>query len=206
MTTPDQTSLHGSHYYANWAKERIDEIDATLTSLEGKVREVQADAHVKMNRILADLRERRDAFRDTIRKHAKSDEAAWMHAKARLENDWTAFEAEVQKYVESLGKQAEQKQAIFQARSASQLKSWHEMADKFVGDAKNFAADRQHDVDATLKHMKADTAAAQGKLEKLNKAGSESWSALNAALVETRHAFDRANQAAHEAFKRARSA
>ena len=41
------------------------------------------------------------------------------------------------------------------------------------------------------------------KLEKLNQAGTQSWSALMAALTETRTAFDRANEAAREAFKRA---
>jgi hypothetical protein len=36
----------GIHFYLNWAKERLDEMDATLASLETKVSEVQADARV----------------------------------------------------------------------------------------------------------------------------------------------------------------
>ena len=51
--------------------------------------------------------------------------------------------------------------------------------------------------------MNADAAAAEEKLQQLNQAGTQSWSALMAALAETRAAFDRANQAAREAFKRA---
>ena len=51
--------------------------------------------------------------------------------------------------------------------------------------------------------MKADAVAAEKKLLKLNQAGSQSWSALTAALTETRAVFDRAKQAAWEAFKRA---
>ena len=51
--------------------------------------------------------------------------------------------------------------------------------------------------------MKADAVAAEEKLLKLNLAGSQSWSALTAALTETRAVFDRANQAAWEALKRA---
>jgi hypothetical protein len=51
--------------------------------------------------------------------------------------------------------------------------------------------------------MKADAAASDEKLQKLARAGTESWSALSAALAETRGVFDRANQAAREAFKRA---
>jgi hypothetical protein len=51
--------------------------------------------------------------------------------------------------------------------------------------------------------MKADAVAAEEKLLKLNQAGAQSWSVLTAALTETRAVFDRANQAAREAFKRA---
>jgi len=120
------------HFYANWAKERIDEIDATLASLESKASEVQADARVKANQVLADLRKKRDAFQDTIKKQAESNEATWIRAKARLETDWTAFEADVQKYVETFGKQVEQRQATFQVRTAAQLKAWNEVADKLL--------------------------------------------------------------------------
>jgi hypothetical protein len=51
--------------------------------------------------------------------------------------------------------------------------------------------------------MNTDATAAEEKLQKLNQAGSQSWSALMTALTETRAAFDRANQAAMDAFKRA---
>jgi hypothetical protein len=52
--------------------------------------------------------------------------------------------------------------------------------------------------------MQADAAVAEEKLQKqLDQIGSQSWSALMATLTETRAAFDHANQAAREAFKRA---
>ena len=37
---PEQSRMH---FYLNWAKERIDEMDATLASLEANVSQVQAD-------------------------------------------------------------------------------------------------------------------------------------------------------------------
>jgi len=40
-------------------------------------------------------------------------------------------------------------------------------------------------------------------LEEINEAGKQSWSAMVTALTGTRGAFDRANQAAQEAFKQA---
>lgn len=87
------------HFFTNWAKERLDEMDATLTSLEGKAAEVQADARDKAGKALAELARNRDAFRDSIKQQAGASESVWASAKTRLETDWNAFEAEVKKYV-----------------------------------------------------------------------------------------------------------
>ena len=191
------------HFYLNWAKERIDEMDATLASLEANVSEVQADARVKANQVLADLRKKRDDFRSTVKKQAEADEAAWIKAKAQLETEWSAFETEVKKYVDTFGKKIEQLQATFKLQAAAQLKAWREAADKLRTAGQEFAAGRRGEIEATVKRMEADAAVAEKRFQKLNQAGMQSWSALMGALAETRAAFDRANQAAQEAFKRA---
>lgn len=41
-----------THFFTNWAKERLDEMDATLTSLEGKAAQVQTDVRDKAKRFL----------------------------------------------------------------------------------------------------------------------------------------------------------
>jgi hypothetical protein len=200
----EQMSAHSAiHFYLNWAKERIDEMDATLASLEGKVGEVQVDARAKANQVLADLRKKRDDFWDTVKKQAEANEVTWIREKARLESEWSTFETEVKKYVESFGKQIEQQQATFKLQAAAQQKAWREAADKLRSAGKEFAAEHRGEIEATVKRMEVDAAAAEEKLQKLNQAGIQSWSALMAALTETRAAFDRANQAAQEAFKRA---
>jgi hypothetical protein len=65
------------------------------------------------------------------------------------------------------------------------------------------AAERRADVDAAVKQMKADASEAEARLQKLKGAGRESWTALSAALADSRKAFDRANQASWDALKRA---
>jgi hypothetical protein len=191
------------HFYLNWAKERIDEMDATLASLESKVSEVHADARVKANQVLTDLRKKRDDFRATVKKQAEANEATWIKEKARLETEWSAFESEVKKYVESFGKQIEQQQAIFQRQANAQAKAWRDAADQLRVAAKNFAAERRAEIEVVVKRMDADATQAEEKLWMLNQAGSQSWSALTTALSETRAAFDRANQAAQDAFRKA---
>jgi hypothetical protein len=190
------------HFFTIWAKERLDEMDAAVTSLEGKLAEVQSDARDKANKVLADLRKQRNDFRDTIKKQSEANETAWIQAKAKLEADWRSFEAEVKKYVESFGKKIEHQQATFKVQADAQLKAWREATDQLGIDAKKFAAERRGEIDVALQRMNADAAEAEKKLQKLNEAGTQSWSALMAALTETRGAFDRANQAAQEAFKR----
>ena len=52
---PMQSNIH---FYVNWAKERLDEMDATLTSFENKVAEVQADARDRADKVLSVMREK----------------------------------------------------------------------------------------------------------------------------------------------------
>jgi len=195
-----QMSKHSAvYFYLNWAKERIDEMDAVLASLEANVAEVQADARAKANKALADMRKKRDDFRDTLKKLADANEAEWVSEKARLQSVWNIFETEVQKYVES----AEQQQTTFKDQAAAQVKAWRDAAQNIRSGAKEFAVEHRGEIEATLKQMEADAAAAEEKLQKIvNEAGKQSWSALTTAMAETRAAFDRANKAVHDAFNR----
>ena len=192
----------GFHYYLNWAKARIDEMDATLSSLEGKAAELTAGAREKADHVLADLHKTRDDFRDAVNKQAEANEATWKSVKAQLESEWTAFQAEVNKNIDSFGKQIEQQQAIFQRQGDAQLKAWRDIADQLGAAAKGVAAERRAEIQAVAKRMGADADQAEEKLRNLNQAGRQSWSALMTALSETRAAFDRANETAQDAYRK----
>jgi hypothetical protein len=194
-----------AHFFFNWAKERIDEMDATVASLESKAAEMRAEARVKADKVVADLRKKRNEFESTVKKQADAGEAAREAAKTRLEAEWKGFEGEVTKYVGAFGNDVKQQQVVFQSQVTAQMQAWREAADKIHAAAGEFAAGQRKEIDATVSRMRADAAASEAKLQKLAQAGTESWSALSAALTETRAAFDRANQAAREAFKRAAS-
>jgi len=61
----------------NWAKERIDEMDATMASLKSKAAELRAESRVKADHFIADLRKKRDEFEVIVKKQGKAGEAAW---------------------------------------------------------------------------------------------------------------------------------
>jgi hypothetical protein len=192
----------GFHYYLNWAKARIDEMDATLTSLEEKAADLKAGARKKANQVLADLHKTRDKFQDIFKRQVTANDAAWKSVEVQLESEWTAFQAEVNNNIESFGKQIELQQAIFRHQADAQLKAWREAADQLGAAAKSFAAERRAEIDAAVKRMDGEAAQAEEKLRKLNEAGRQSWYALTTALSETRAAFDRANEVAQDAFRK----
>jgi hypothetical protein len=192
-----------AHVYFNWAKERIDEMDAVVASLESKAAQLTADSRTAAEKVISDLRAKRGEFLANMKKQTDAGEGAWAQAKAKLETEWNGFQTDVKKYVEGFGQQAKQHQAIFEEVAAAQMNAWRQAADKMQAASSELAADQRAKAEVAVQQMKASASTAEANLQKLAKAGSESWTALNAALGESRAAFDRANQTAWESFKRA---
>ena len=197
---PEHSSIHP---YLNWTKERLDEMDATLASLEGKASQVKADSKTQADRLIGELKKLRDEFQAKVKAQAQAGEAALQATKPQLESLWQAFEAQVRTYFDTVGKQIEIQQATFRDVAAAQVKVWRETADKVHNAATKMTAENRANLDSAVKQMKADAAEAEARLQKLKQAGNESWTALSGALAESRKAFDQANQRAWEAFKRA---
>lgn len=194
------------HVFLNWTKERIDEMDATLASLEAKASQVKVDSKVKADQLVADLRKRRDEFQANAKAQVEAGDAALHTAKAHLESQWKGFDAQVKAYFDTVGKQIEQQQATFRDVASAQVKAWRDAADKLQAEAAKVTAAKRADIDAAVKQMKADATEAEARLHKLKQAGGESWAVLSGALAESRKTFDQASQKAWETFKRASAA
>jgi hypothetical protein len=200
VSMAEQSSIH---VYLNWSKERIDEMDAALASLEGKASQVKADAKAKAEQLVADLKKRRDDFHAKVKAQGQADEAAWQRTKTQLESDWRDFQVQIKTYFETVGKQIEQQQATFRDVATAQVKAWREAADKLCEEGAKLAATSRAEVDAAVERMKAEAVEAETRLQKMKQAGTESWTVLSAALEDSRKAFDRANQEVWNALKRA---
>jgi hypothetical protein len=199
---PEQSSMHS---YLNWTRQRIDEMDAALASLESKGAQVQTESKAKADQVIADLKKRREEFNATAKKQAAAGEVALERAQTQLEGQWQGFEGQVKAYFDAVGQQVEQQRATFRNLAAAQTKAWREAADTLQGEALKMAVARRTDADAAIKQMKERAADAEVRLQKFRQAGGESWGAFSAALAESRQAFDRANQEAAAALSRAAS-
>ncbi|MGJ4892545.1 hypothetical protein ACQR1Y_30415 [Bradyrhizobium sp. HKCCYLRH3099] len=195
---PEQTTLNLT---LNWARERLHEMDAALASLAVSAPQAEAAAKVKADDLLADLKKRRSDLEALLKTHAEAGEAALAGAKTELDAHWAGFEAQMKAYFDGAGQQAEQYQATFKDIAAAQAKAWSDSAERLREAATKAAAIGTTDLDAVLKQLKTDAAAAGAHLDTLKQTGSASWSVLSAALGESRKAFDEANQAAWTALK-----
>ncbi len=57
-----------AHPSLNWAKERLKEIDATLTSIEARAGSLQADTKKHAENALSEIRTQREVFKEAIQK------------------------------------------------------------------------------------------------------------------------------------------
>src|SRR5258705_4692789 len=90
-----RSSVHGS---IDLAKERLDEMDATLALLERKLGDFKSENRATAERAIADMREQREALKQAIDAKRQASDAEWQQTKATVESRWTAFEAAVQKW------------------------------------------------------------------------------------------------------------
>jgi hypothetical protein len=195
-----RSSVHGP---ANWARERLDEMDATLALLEKKLGDFKSENRAAAELAIAEMREQREALKQVIDAKSQAAEAEWQQTKATVESRWTAFEAAVQKWVDATRQDVADQNEMFVARAEAQLKAWNDIIDQLEASAKASATDRKREIESAIATIRADREVVKARLEALKRSGKETRIALADALDQSRAAFDRANQAAADAFRRA---
>jgi chromosome segregation ATPase len=194
-------SIWTAHPHLAWAMWGLDEMEATVASIESRLHG-RADAHPEAHNAVADMRTTRDAFRTSIEEHGHVDEAAFARTKAALEGQWAVFEDSVKDYLQTVGKQVAEQETVFRARADAQGKAWQHAIDKLHESAANLAADSHGEIEAAVKRLEAEAHAAKERLDRLNQAEDASWEAMKSALTETRATLGRTHQAVLDAFKR----
>jgi hypothetical protein len=189
------------HAYVTWAKQRLDEMDAALASFATKASQVTADAKAKATQLIAEMKKRREGFDAEVKAHQEANEATLQASRTQLERQWTSFEADLKTYVETVGKDIDQKRATFADIAGAQAKAWGEAAEKLHSAATKLGAENKAKADKAIAQMRANATEAKAHLDKLKQAGDESWAAMSTALQASRKAFDEANRKAWEAFK-----
>ena len=72
------------HPYIEWAKNRLDEMDATLSTFENKAGDLGDDVSAKAKAALSDMEAQRDAFKEYLDKNMQSAESVWEEQSEKL--------------------------------------------------------------------------------------------------------------------------
>jgi hypothetical protein len=188
-----------AHPHLAWAMWGLDEIEATLASIESRRHGRDSVPAPRVEKAMVDMRMVRNAFRNSIEEQVH--QASLARSKADLEGQWAAFEDSVQNYLDAVDKQVIEQETVFRARADALSRAWLQAIDNLHKSAAGVAADRRSDVEAAVKHLASEADAAKVRLDKLNKAEDASWAAMRSALSETRTALDHAHRSVLDALE-----
>lgn len=191
------------HRPSDWARARLDEMDAAMAVLERELVTLEAEGRARAERVIADMRADREALMLAIETQLQAGEAGLQELRAGVVARWTAFESSVQTWMETTGAQVAARKAVFAARADAQISAWQDMIAAFEVSAQSVAAERRQKFDAALATLRADADAARESLEAMKQSGEERWTAFAEALEEARAAFEDASHTATEALRRA---
>jgi transcriptional regulator len=118
------TMQHLAHEYVAWAKQKLDEIDATLATLENSVGALEKDARTQAERAIARIRTARDAFKAKVDAAVRSDlaaaEAITKEAQVGIEAEWTEVELAFQDFLAAAASHASIVKKALTARAEAQ--------------------------------------------------------------------------------------
>jgi hypothetical protein len=190
MTEDKPTSAEpkSAHAFTEWARSRLDEMDAAARAMQAKAQELDAEARQRAAEALAEVQRVRDSFEASAKRAQEQGEGAWKGAIETMNNNWKTFEAGVQSWVDA----AKTERDAFDARANAQLKAWQDTVDRYRTAASQAASERQAQLTTAVRRVEEQAQATRDRFDALRKASASSWSAMRKALDESRKAFEKA--------------
>jgi hypothetical protein len=87
----------------DWAETELNAMNAKIATLESKLGQLHGDARTRAESALSEMRTKRDAFQETLKKDGTSAQADLSQAKAALDTHLSAFEASAKQALSHTG-------------------------------------------------------------------------------------------------------
>ena len=191
-----------------WAQARLSEIDAAITTLEVAARALAADARKRADEGVQKLRTARDAFRARIEvlvaDGAQRTDAQLAEARTALDAQWGEFERSLDAYLTSTETGTALRNAVLQARDKAEELYWQQAIATLKTEETGVPADQRPAIDSAIAALQSYADAAHARLDKLQQAGNDAWSAVQSGLSDARQAFDKAYEGVQAAIEKAR--
>lgn len=171
------TTQGSAHRSIAWSKQKLDELDATITELDGLAKNLQGDARGKADKAVDRIRSARDAFKTEVDAAGKAVKGSVADVQHNLDDDWVEAELAFQGFLAAAAGDASLAKSAILARAEAQRKSWLAGLDRIRDSATSAATAARSEMDAAVQRL-------AGEAGKVSTAGDESWKAIRGGLAE----------------------
>lgn len=183
----------GAHAAIAQAQERLAEIDASITALQGDVEKLDAAGRQQAHDAVETLRTLRDTYRKEIDAVAAEGRQMTVEqlrlARATLTAPWTQFEQTLDRDVASLKLDVAQRKALIEARVKAEQAYWQKVLADLQAAAASLTAEQRAAIDARIAGVRTRVDEAGARLTRLGTATRTAWSALKQGFTNTRRTF-----------------
>ncbi|MBR1040718.1 hypothetical protein JQ593_18105 [Bradyrhizobium viridifuturi] len=176
-----------------WSQDRLAELDAALAVLEKKTAELQGEARTRAEHALKTLRERRDAYRSQA-EGAAANARTWTDAQVAaarksLDDNWAAFQAAQDEYLEATKADLATRRAVLAAELEARQKAWRKSIDDLRVQASKLAADQKAAINARIESLNAQIDEVKARVERLQDASAEAWGTTKKSYADAQKLF-----------------
>jgi hypothetical protein len=184
-----------AHEYLAWAKQKLDEVDSTLATLDNSVGALEKDARTQADLAISRIRSARDAFKAKVDAAVRSDFAAadaiTKEAQVGIEAEWTEVELAFQDFLAAASSHASIVKKALSARADAQRQAWQSSLQTTRATATAVIDQARGEADTVIRRLAAEGEKAEAKLGQVSVAGDESWKAIKGGLEEVISIYDR---------------
>jgi chromosome segregation ATPase len=194
-----------AHEIVAWAKQRLDDVDATISEVEKASGKLKEDARKQADAALARLRSSRAKLQesyDELQAEIEGAKRGVQKTQSDIEAEWVEAESALQSFLAAAGDQADAVRNVVVARAKAQRQSWEATLRALREEATAAVETARGELDAVIKRLSAEAEKLQGKVGAARNASGESWKALSDGLVEARDVHDRTIQKIKDAFSK----
>ncbi len=184
------------HEFIEWAKHRLDEMDAGLAAMEVHMAALKDSTQKQASEATAEARKWREKFFAQVKDVEAKGEARRRELGKYFDEAWANFEKEMENWATA----SEHTTEGLNARAKALFAGWYATAQRYKAQATTLAGAQQKVVAEAVGKLEQDAAEYRAKFEKLQGASTVGWAAMGTALRVSRHAFETAAKTARAQF------
>lgn len=199
------TKQSPAHDTVSWAKQRLDDLDATISEVEKATDKLKGDARAEADAALARLKASQakvQGYYEQLRAQTAAVKDRAEEAQGALEAEWVEVESAFQSFLSAAKGQANTVRDVIAARAEAQRKSWETSFEQLRGHAEGVVDKARGEFDAAIKRLSDEAEKFQSRIGEAKDAGDESWSAVKDGLAEARAAHARTIEKIRGAFSK----